>query len=93
MVFAFLESADCYGSLIELGWAHAWGKPVVLRLPDDDAARNELWMAAEAARRVYRGNLISCWRRFLRDFVSVWPLDDPDILVTELALDDFANRP
>jgi nucleoside 2-deoxyribosyltransferase len=72
LVFAFLESADCYGTLIELGWAHAWGKPIALRLPDDDAG-GELWMAAQAARRVYQGSAAACLGQFRRDFLSVAP--------------------
>jgi hypothetical protein len=75
LVFAFLETADCYGSLIELGWAHAWGKPIALRLPPDETS-DELWMAAHTATALYEGNITECWAQFRADFLPGQPEGD-----------------
>jgi len=64
-VFAYLESADAYGSFLEIGFAHAWNKPIGLRLPI--YPRYDLWMIAEAATTIYRGTAAECFERFLDD--------------------------
>jgi hypothetical protein len=65
-VFAYIESPDAYGSLIELGIAHAWHIPIALRLPPPPHESSDMWMAAQAATRVYRGSVDECWEKFHR---------------------------
>jgi hypothetical protein len=66
LVFAYLESATAYGSLIELGMAQAHGIPIGLRLPPTDSA--DLWMAFHAATAVFEGAHMDCWEQFRRRF-------------------------
>jgi hypothetical protein len=72
-VFAYIESADAYGTLIELGMAHAWGIQIALRLPppNDDIwhANADMWMASRTARQIYRGSVEECWCKFIIDFL------------------------
>jgi hypothetical protein len=35
MVFAYINSEDCYGTLVEIGYAHARGKPITLATASD----------------------------------------------------------
>lgn len=68
-VFAYLESADCYGTLIELGYAAMRGTPLTVgfspALPL--ATRDDLWMAASAADQVLHGSALDCWQEFARE--------------------------
>jgi hypothetical protein len=67
-VFAYIESGDAFGTLIELGMAHSWRIPIGLRLPPEVSA--DMWMVAHTARRVYRGSPGECWKEFCRDFLA-----------------------
>jgi hypothetical protein len=67
-VFAYIESGDAFGTLIELGMAHSWRIPIGLRLPPE--ASDDMWMVARTAQRVYRGSPGECWKEFCRDFLS-----------------------
>jgi hypothetical protein len=67
-VFAYIESADCYGTLIELGMAHAKGTPIGVGFASGIPAsvRDDLWMAGQAARPgcVFSGSAERCWELF-----------------------------
>jgi hypothetical protein len=67
LVFAYIESADAYGTLIELGMAHSWRIPIGLRLPPEICA--DMWMVSQTAERIYRGPPAACFREFCRDFL------------------------
>jgi nucleoside 2-deoxyribosyltransferase len=43
VVFAWIESKDCYGTLVEIGYANALGKPVFIACKDEPDS--ELWFA------------------------------------------------
>jgi hypothetical protein len=68
LLFAYIESADCYGTLVEIGIASAASMPIGIgfapNLPLDH--RDELWMAAQAARVVCHGTPRDCWTDFSR---------------------------
>jgi hypothetical protein len=49
-VFAFIETGDAYGSLVEIGMAQALGIPTKV-LFGPDAPRDDLWYAAECGDR------------------------------------------
>jgi hypothetical protein len=66
-VFAYIESADAYGTIIELGIAHGWRIPIALRLPT--YPRDDMWMVAQTATRIYQGTAEQCWERFRIDFL------------------------
>jgi hypothetical protein len=50
-VFAYIETADCYGTLLELGMAAALRKPIKVVFGDklSDAQVRDMWMVAECA--------------------------------------------
>lgn len=69
-VFAYIEKADAYGTLIELGIAYGWRIPIALRLPTAPRpAAGDMWMAARTARRIYHGDAEECWKEFCADFL------------------------
>jgi hypothetical protein len=49
VVFAWIESEDCYGTLVELGWAAAAGKQIWIAGP---RRFPELWIAYRLAQKV-----------------------------------------
>jgi len=52
LVFAWIDSLDCYGTLIELGFAHALEKCIAVassERPKSKLGRNELWMVDSIA--------------------------------------------
>lgn len=48
LVFAWIDSPDAYGSLVEIGYARAIGRPVFVAFASEALLRN-LWFAAAAA--------------------------------------------
>lgn len=74
-VFAYLESADCYGTLIELGMAAAHRIPITIGFSPaiNLAMRDDLWMAAAASARVCFGSAEDCFDEFLRDLPEKTP--------------------
>ena len=52
MLFAYINSADCYGTLFEIGYASGTGKPVAVMFANDDLA-NSMWFIRECADIVY----------------------------------------
>ena len=49
LVFAWIDDPTCYGTLTEIGWAHALGKPVYVGFATEELAR-EMWFAASGPR-------------------------------------------
>jgi nucleoside 2-deoxyribosyltransferase len=71
-IFAHIETADCYGTFVELGMAAAQGKPIFIAWHGDvpEQVRKDLWypeMTANDGSTVVRGRLqlIAAWRKFL----------------------------
>ena len=66
--FAWIDSTDCYGTLAEIGYAHARGKPIFLsispRLGEEYA---ELWFIRKMAKEVLHiGDPVRGFEQFLR---------------------------
>lgn len=85
LVFAWIDSRECYGTLVEIGCAAAKGKLVIVAAPAFD---RELWFApaiagalvlaptpGEAWRRAWNGHRNNYRFETLKDFV---PFDTPD---------------
>jgi len=54
MVFAYIESPDCYGTLFELGVAYLSGKPTILVFsPEMDGIERDFWFPAIKAKEVH----------------------------------------
>ena len=49
LFFAWISATDCHATLLELGWAHAMGKPVYLAFATLDLAR-QTWFARNCLR-------------------------------------------
>lgn len=50
-IFAWIESLDCYGTLVEIGYAYALGKHIWIDIPDPQNDKNfqHLWFATFSA--------------------------------------------
>ncbi len=70
-VFAYIESADCYGTLIELGMASARGIPTVIGFAPElsPSDRDDLWMAAQTGHVCQPGSAFKCWNEFQGKFL------------------------
>lgn len=53
-VFAWLDDLTCYGTLVEIGYARAMGKPIYIGTPErvSGEIHEHLWFALEAGRAV-----------------------------------------
>jgi len=69
LVFAYITSADCYGTLIELGHAIHAGKHVAIAFAPD-MPTNDFWYAALQAHRVYYGVRPCCLSALLEQEVE-----------------------
>lgn len=68
LFFAWIDSADCFGTLVEIGYAKALGKAVVVatssRLPT--TVLDEMWLAIEAGYRITAETPAAAWHQFWR---------------------------
>jgi hypothetical protein len=67
-IFAYINETDCYGTLIELGYAAALDKPISIGLGHDlkIEAYLDLWMTRECAQhRCFRGTPLETFHKFL----------------------------
>lgn len=57
VVFAFIDAADAYGTILEIGAAVALGKPIGLVISESVAAsvQEDLWFVEHSATRVFKG--------------------------------------
>jgi hypothetical protein len=52
LIFAWIDKFDCYGTLVEIGYAHAMGKFIAVARPEFlNGGSDELWMASNLADR------------------------------------------
>lgn len=58
IVFAYIDHNDCYGTLAEIGYAHAKGKDIVIVF-SNDALKREMWFADKMQQRT--GNISNKW--------------------------------
>jgi len=63
VVFAYLDDTECYGTLVEIGFAYAHGKPIYIGKPQS-LTTSELWFAEQCATAVYTGSTSYCLARF-----------------------------
>jgi Nucleoside 2-deoxyribosyltransferase len=71
LIFAYLEDANAYGTLVEIGYASALGKPIALGFSTDMARQDydELWLARMPAARVYWGTPAEVWSWVKADWI------------------------
>ena len=60
-VFAYIDSASCYGTLCEIGYAIGKGKPVAVMFATDKL-KNDMWFIAEIANIVFnrKSDVLKC---------------------------------
>lgn len=58
IVFAYINSNDCYGTLAEIGYAHAKGKDIVIAF-SDKKLKTEMWFVDKMQQRT--GNISNKW--------------------------------
>lgn len=46
IVFAYIDCRDCFGTLAEIGYAHAKGKTIIIKFKDDDLER-DMWFISK----------------------------------------------
>ncbi len=70
-IFAFIDTVDCFGTLVELGVAAELGKPVGIGIGRSISEKQvaDLWMVQETALKVYRGAPAHTWHCFVEDFL------------------------
>lgn len=72
-VFAWIEDAECYGTLVEIGYAAALGKRIFIAIAPDVEPKGELWFALQAAEMVRKyNNPKTAWEDAIR-FVAQEP--------------------
>jgi hypothetical protein len=65
MLFAWIDSSDCYGTILEIGYAKALNKVVVVGVSEsfkNDA--REMWLAFEGCYCVYGNSPLEAWDQF-----------------------------
>jgi hypothetical protein len=57
LLFCYLDSADCYGTIAEIERAHVYGVPVVIAFAPNIATEksNDFWFVCTAAKQVHYG--------------------------------------
>ena len=58
IVFAYIDEGDCYGTLAEIGYAHAIGKDITIVF-SNDRLKADMWFADKMQR--HSGNISSRW--------------------------------
>ena len=71
LVFAYIEDCDAFGTLVEIGYAAAKVKPVVIGFSEDMShkAFGELWLCRMLAAKVYSGSAAGVWNEVARDWI------------------------
>ncbi len=67
LVFAWIDSADCYGTIFEIGFAKSIGKVVVVAMSDEFAstpAANEMWLLKEGSYFLTAKTPACAWKFF-----------------------------
>lgn len=69
LIFAWIDRLDCYGTLVELGYAHALNKFIAVARPEFlNGGSDELWMASRLAnRRIEAPSAKEAWRILWQD--------------------------
>ena len=71
LILAYIRDCEAFGTLVEIGWAAARGKPVAIGFSDDLSSRayRELWLCRMLAARIYFGSPAMVWRDFEDDWI------------------------
>ena len=71
LFIAYIEDLEAYGTLVEVGYAAALGKPIALGFSDELAEDEfeELWFARMAAWKVYYGSPQQFWAQVRADWL------------------------
>jgi hypothetical protein len=67
MLFAWIDSADCYGTIYEIGYAKALGKPVVVGISEDFcslSSSNEIWLSCHNNYVAVAKTPLAAWKQF-----------------------------
>lgn len=59
IVFAYIDSMDCYGTISEIGYAKAIGKPIYIALDSNELSNDEirdLWFVLQMGNKVVKTN-------------------------------------
>ena len=71
LIVAYIDDGEAYGTLVEIGYAAALGKPIALgfseTMKDDDY--DELWLYRMSAAKVYWGTPKEVWARVRGDWM------------------------
>jgi nucleoside 2-deoxyribosyltransferase len=78
MLFAYISTKDCYGTLVEIGYAKALNKPIYIAFDHDlFYDLREFWFAAQCASAFWVLNgpdqLIPAFIRFVKAETSMMP--------------------
>jgi len=67
LLFAWIDSDDCYGTLLEIGYAKALGKAVVVAMSESFAATDtaqEMWLISQLSYSVVDKSPLDAWQQF-----------------------------
>jgi Nucleoside 2-deoxyribosyltransferase len=72
LIFAYIDDLHAHGTLVEIGYAAARGKPVALAFSRDMARADyeELWLARMLAVKVYLGTPQEAWQQLAQDWIA-----------------------
>lgn len=67
LLFAWMDSSDCYGTIYEIGYAKALGKPVVVGISEEFCGLpvcDELWLSRHNNYVVVAKTPLAAWKQF-----------------------------
>jgi hypothetical protein len=72
LIVAYIDDLHAYGTLVEIGYAAAKGKPIALGFSNNMAHVDymELWLCRTPAAKIYRGTPKEVWREVQHDWVQ-----------------------
>jgi len=72
LIFGYIDDLYAHGTLVEIGYAAANGKPIALAFSRDMALADykELWLARMLATKVYLGTPQEAWQQLAQDWTN-----------------------
>jgi hypothetical protein len=67
MLFAWIDSGDCYGTIYEIGYAKALGKPVAVGISEDlcsTPVADDLWLSCHGNYALVAKTPLGAWEQF-----------------------------
>lgn len=69
--FAWIEDEECFGTILEIGYAKALGKHIVIAHKDDIKPTGELWFAFQSANCSFvADNASDAYKRTINDYAD-----------------------